>query len=96
MRSDIRTLLLSGEFDPGTPPSHAYTAAKEMTNSLVVVAPSASHAVFYFSDCTSNLVRDFYNNTDEVVNLDCIQNSNDISFIVSDLKDELMKLQSSK
>ncbi len=44
--SDIPTLLLAGAFDPVTPVSWAERAAGGLSDSHLVVAPSASHGVF--------------------------------------------------
>lgn len=44
LRSSIPTLLLSGEFDPVTPPKYAAEVANTLSNALHVVIPKGSHA----------------------------------------------------
>jgi pimeloyl-ACP methyl ester carboxylesterase len=56
--SDVPTLLLSGEFDPITPPGYAERAAVRLTRSLHVVAPGQGHGVV-IRGCIPDLVADF-------------------------------------
>jgi pimeloyl-ACP methyl ester carboxylesterase len=44
LRSSIPTLLLSGEFDPVTPPKYAAEVARTLSNAVHVVVPKGSHA----------------------------------------------------
>ncbi|HEY0686713.1 MAG TPA: alpha/beta hydrolase [Steroidobacter sp.] len=44
LRSSIPTLLLSGEFDPVTPPKYAAEVARTLSNSAHVIVPKGSHA----------------------------------------------------
>ncbi|WP_133181909.1 alpha/beta hydrolase [Shewanella decolorationis] len=55
IKSDIPTLLLSGEIDPATPPSWGELAMEKLTNAKHLVAPYATHGVAYQS-CANNLV----------------------------------------
>lgn len=57
--SDIPTLLLSGRFDPITPPSFAQTAADSLPNDYNLVDPLASHGVAFLSPCVNGIVREF-------------------------------------
>jgi pimeloyl-ACP methyl ester carboxylesterase len=41
--SDVPTLLMSGQFDPITPPSHGELAAETLPNSFVVELPAVGH-----------------------------------------------------
>lgn len=43
LRSAIPTLLLSGEFDPVTPPYHAAEVASTLSNAVHVIVPKGSH-----------------------------------------------------
>jgi pimeloyl-ACP methyl ester carboxylesterase len=45
VRSDIPVLLLSGELDPVTPPSHAAEALRDLPHGVHVVVPGAGHGV---------------------------------------------------
>ncbi|VEE62165.1 Tripeptidyl aminopeptidase precursor [Shewanella putrefaciens] len=55
IKSDIPTLLLSGEIDPATPPSWGELAMEKLTNAKHFVAPYATHGVAYQS-CANNLI----------------------------------------
>jgi pimeloyl-ACP methyl ester carboxylesterase len=47
LKSDIPTLLLSGEADPITPPANAEQVAQHLTNQLNLVVPGIGHNVIY-------------------------------------------------
>lgn len=56
--SDIPTLLVSGAFDPVTPPAFADTVAQTLTNSLHVIAPNGAHTAVFHS-CLNDTVAQF-------------------------------------
>lgn len=55
VKSDIPTLLLSGYFDPATPPEWGDEAAKHLTNSWHYVFPDAGHGVLFEADAACAL-----------------------------------------
>jgi hypothetical protein len=57
--SDIPTLLLSGGFDPVTPPPFAVAAAAGLSRAYNLVDPSASHGVAFQSECPNQIIRAF-------------------------------------
>ena len=57
--SDIPTLLLSGQFDPTTPPRWADLAAETLSNSYTFVIPMAGHGVGIDTQCGRKLVESF-------------------------------------
>jgi pimeloyl-ACP methyl ester carboxylesterase len=59
--SNIPVLLLSGQFDPITPPSFAATAANSLQNGYNIVNPFSSHGVAFNHDCIDRIVQDFLN-----------------------------------
>ena len=61
VKSDIPTLLLSGYFDPVTPPEWGDEAAKHLTNSWHYVFPDAGHGVLFESDagCAESIALSF-------------------------------------
>ena len=59
--SDILTLLLSGEFDPTTPPRWAEMAATTLSRSHSFVLPMAGHGVGMNTPCGRTLVGAFLN-----------------------------------
>ncbi len=60
-RSGVPTLILTGQWDPVTPPVYGDTAAKFLTDSLHVVVPHGGHGFggLVGLDCVDNLVADF-------------------------------------
>jgi len=58
VRSDVPTLLLSGELDPVTPPSWAEAAKQTLTHALHVVVPGVGHGVTH-RGCVPHLVARF-------------------------------------
>ncbi len=57
--SDIPTLLLSGRFDPTTPPRWADLAAETLSNGYSFVIPMAGHGVVLDLPCAQHLVERF-------------------------------------
>ncbi len=57
--SDIPTLLLSGRFDPVTPPAFAAAAAANLPNGTALVDPTASHGVAFLNPCANEVVSAF-------------------------------------
>ena len=57
--SDIPTLLLSGQFDPATPPRWADLAAQTLSNSYSFVLPMTGHGVGIHTPCGRTLIGKF-------------------------------------
>jgi len=62
-RADVPALLLTGQWDPVTPPAYGDTAARHLPNSLHLVIPHGGHGFGGLDglDCVRNLVADFVN-----------------------------------
>ncbi|NUM46732.1 MAG: alpha/beta fold hydrolase [Anaerolineales bacterium] len=58
VQSDVPILLLSGEYDPVTPPAYADLAAQTLPNSLHLIAPGQGHNVIYLG-CIPDLAEQF-------------------------------------
>ena len=58
VRSNVPTLLLSGQADPVTPPSNAEHVAQWLSNSLQLVVPGGGHNVIY-RGCIPRLAAEF-------------------------------------
>jgi pimeloyl-ACP methyl ester carboxylesterase len=56
-RSDVPVLLISGEWDPVTPPEFGDAVAKQLPNSLHVIVPKGSHGGA--GKCTDDLIARF-------------------------------------
>jgi pimeloyl-ACP methyl ester carboxylesterase len=61
VKSDVPVLILTGEWDPVTPPSNGERVAKTLTNSLHVIVPSGAHGLDGLEgiDCIDNLIVEF-------------------------------------
>ncbi len=73
VESNIPTLLLSGEFDPVTPPKFADITAQTLTNSQHLVAKGFGHGVF-MRGCMPYIVRDFIDSPSTPLDTDCMSN----------------------
>lgn len=60
-RSDVPVLILTGQWDPVTPPFYGDTAAKHLSHSLHVIVPHAGHGLGGLNgiDCIDNLINSF-------------------------------------
>lgn len=83
IESDVPTLLLSGEFDPVTPPQNAEQAAKTLSNSQHIVAPYQGHAVVT-RGCIPLLLADFFEAADpQAVDASCVKTLQPTSFFTT-------------
>ncbi|MGK9167164.1 alpha/beta hydrolase [Inquilinus limosus] len=57
--STTPTLLLTGSFDPITPPEYAYIAARTLTNGRVIEFRAGSHSILTTESCAPELVARF-------------------------------------
>ena len=57
--SDIPALLLSGAFDPSTPPAWARLAAATLSNGYVLEFPAEAHDVMTASSCARDVAYSF-------------------------------------
>lgn len=57
--SNIPSLILTGEFDPITPPSDGGKVASNLTNSSFVIIPGASHGVLFSNACALSIATEF-------------------------------------
>ncbi len=70
--SDIPTLLLSGQFDPTTPPRWADLAAETLSNSYSFVVPMAGHGVGIDTQCGRKLMESFLYRPDQRPDSSCL------------------------
>ena len=79
--SDIPTLIVSGEYDPITPPSNGEDAARTLPNSQVVVASALAHTPIAFSQrCLLAGTIDFLDDPDQEVDFSCADDL-DVEFL---------------
>jgi pimeloyl-ACP methyl ester carboxylesterase len=83
VQSDVPTLLLSGEYDPVTPPANAEQAAQTLSNSLHIIAPQQGHIVI-FRGCIPTLAADFVEAASfETLDTSCVADLTPMPFFVS-------------
>lgn len=71
--SDVPILLLSGEFDPVTPPEYGEEAAEQFSNSLHLMAPGRGHIVIT-NGCMSSIASQFVRQASvEALDLECME-----------------------
>jgi pimeloyl-ACP methyl ester carboxylesterase len=70
--SDIPTLLLSGQFDPITPPAYAEAAAANLSQSYTYIYPGGSHGVLRSDACVDAIVQDFLANPQQPPDGSCL------------------------
>ena len=84
--SDVPTLLLSGQFDPITPPEFAATAAKTLANSYNYTVPGGSHGVALSGNsCVESIVSDFVSNPTRQPDNSCLQDISTIAFVANNV-----------
>jgi pimeloyl-ACP methyl ester carboxylesterase len=77
VKSDKPVLILTGQWDPVTPPANGERAAKTLTNSLHVVVPSGAHGLDGLEgmDCIDNLIVEFIERgTTKGLDTACVKN----------------------
>jgi pimeloyl-ACP methyl ester carboxylesterase len=79
--SDVPVLLLSGEFDPLTPPRWSEQAAQGLSNSTRLVMPNTSHEVLR-GECGQTIALAFLNNPSQAPDTSCTSNISSVSFIL--------------
>jgi pimeloyl-ACP methyl ester carboxylesterase len=69
--SDIPTLVLSGEFDPVTPPAWGKQVVESLDNAFYVEFPNLGHFVFAERRCARDIVTDFLSDTTTAPDSNC-------------------------
>jgi pimeloyl-ACP methyl ester carboxylesterase len=67
--SEIPTLLVSGEFDPVTPPSNAIETIKHLKNGVEFTFETESH--IFSNPCLTQIITDFIDSPFQKPNMDC-------------------------
>lgn len=84
VRSDIPTLLLTGEYDPYTPPSWGQRAAETLSHSYVYEFPGTGHGPMGASDCGRGIARAFLDDPLTEPDTSCLAELTDPEFITPD------------
>ena len=81
VQSDIPTLLLSGHFDPITPPQYAEVAAETLPNSYQVVFPWGGHGAAGSGECQDSMILQFLDNPAQAPNDACVAEHGPVTFL---------------
>lgn len=82
--SDIPTLLLSGRFDPVTPPAFAEAAAAGLSNATNLVDPTAAHGVAFQNECINGIILDFLADPSAPPDSSCLATAEPLDFVPPD------------
>ena len=72
VQSNIPTLVLSGGFDPITPPEYAASVVSSLTNSFYFVFPTGGHGQMLDGDCADSMILSFLANPSQAPDSSCI------------------------
>ena len=72
LTSAIPTLLLSGDFDPITPPQYAATLLPALSNGTHVIFPTGSHGQAITSPCANDLIQSFLDDPMAKLDTSCV------------------------
>jgi pimeloyl-ACP methyl ester carboxylesterase len=84
VNSEIPSLILSGQFDPITPPAFAAAAATTLPQSYEYVFPNTAHGAALSGECPNQIIRDFLANPSIAPAADCIATLTEPDFVTSD------------
>ncbi len=70
--SDIPALILSGEYDPVTPPAYGDQVASSLENSFFYTFPGTGHGVITSGTCAILLARSFLDNPEQTPDSSCL------------------------
>ena len=79
--SDLPVLLLSGRFDPITPPDFAAAAAEHLAAATLVVRDGSSHGTWGFDGCINRIVDDFVADPSSPVDISCAEELRPLGWI---------------
>jgi hypothetical protein len=80
--SDVPTLVLSGEFDPITPPAYGKAAAQTLSKSFFFQLPRAGHGASASEDCPRNMAIAFFDNPAQKPDDACLSEMARVPFVV--------------
>lgn len=78
--SDVPTLLISGQYDPITPPEYAEMAHQTLSNSYNYVFPAMGHGTSFDSPCAAGILVAFVENPTQEPDTSCIAGMPGIRF----------------
>lgn len=82
VKSSIPTLILSGQYDPITPPANSLQAAQTLSHSYRFVFPGTGHGVYQTNSCPNKIVVAFENTPVQRPDASCIATMTGPHFLV--------------
>lgn len=73
VQAKVPTLVMSGEFDPITPPSFGKAAAETLTPGYVLEFPAYGHGALTSGNCANQIIAAFVKNPERAPNAQCIR-----------------------
>jgi pimeloyl-ACP methyl ester carboxylesterase len=70
--SDVRSLVLAGEFDPGHPPFWSRSAADHLGDAVFVEVPGVGHGVVFSNECGSSIAQAFIEDPEAEPDTGCV------------------------
>jgi hypothetical protein len=71
--SAIPTLILSGNFDPITPPSYGDTVARNLSKSNAYIVPTGGHGQAFEDECQDNIILSFLDDPTKAPDTGCLE-----------------------
>ncbi|MCS7056578.1 MAG: alpha/beta hydrolase [Thermoflexales bacterium] len=84
VRSDVPTLLLSGRFDPITPPAKGDRVVATLTRARHLVFPNVGHSAFGIEPCADQIVKAFIADPNAPLDTTCLAQLGAPTFITSE------------
>jgi pimeloyl-ACP methyl ester carboxylesterase len=81
VKSDIPTLLLSGQFDPVAPEEYAKDVASSLPHSYSFLFPWGGHGSVGTNECANTILLEFLNNPSSAPDASCITTHGNIQFM---------------
>jgi pimeloyl-ACP methyl ester carboxylesterase len=81
VKSDIPTLIITGEFDIQTHRSAGPLVAKSLKHSQLVDVPGVAHIPSFKYECTRTMMREFHNNPMQKVDVSCLRSIPPLRFV---------------
>lgn len=79
--SSLPTLIVTGEYDPITPPANGQEVAKNLNHSYFFTFPGQGHGQQYSSSCSDQIISAFYDNPDQQPDSSCISQMSEPLFV---------------
>ena len=70
--SSVPALLMSGYYDPATPPEYGEITLKSFLNGQHVIDPVGGHGIAFDDDCTENILINFLEEPKQAVDSECL------------------------